>query len=301
LLTYKNDMNVASVAAHFARIRLQIGRPVTIGGSRFKSKGYFSNRLALETSHEPHLTSVYQRILTAHKGAVVDIGANLGQTLAKVLAVDPSRTYVGFEPQIACCFFVDQFLKDNALSNCKILPVALSDTNGIGIIHSADPYDVMASLRDQHACTHEYRHRSFVPLRKGDDILDELGVKEIALIKIDVEGLELPVLKGLRHRLDAQKPVLVFEVLPNFEGTERTMLSEAKRKEASANADRIYHFLTKLGYQVWQIDQHGAECPIDRFNLDDPEHVFGSDYLARPAHSDALRPGREHNDSAVAA
>jgi FkbM family methyltransferase len=294
-------MTVGTVAAHFARIRLQIGQPVVLGGSRFKSRGYFSNRLALERGHERHLASVYERILAAHKGAVVDVGANLGQTLAKVLAVDPRRAYVGFEPQIACCFFIDQFLKDNALSNCKILPIALSDTNGIGIIHSADPYDVMASLRDQHACTHEYRHQSFVPLRKGDDILDELGVKEIALIKIDVEGLELPVLKGLRHLLAAQKPVLMFEVLPNFEGTQRTMLSEAKRKEASANADRIYHFLTELDYRVWQIDQHGAECPIDRFNLDDPEHFFGSDYLARPAHSDALRSGRVHNDSVVAA
>jgi FkbM family methyltransferase len=277
-------MSVGIVAAHLARIRLQIGQPVVVGDSRFKSRGYFSNRLALETNHELHLVSVYERILAAHKGAVVDVGANLGQTLAKILAVDPKRTYVGFEPQIACCFFVDQFLKDNALANCRILPVALSDTNGIGIIHSADPYDVMASLRDQHACTHQYRHQSFVSLRKGDDILDELGVKDIALIKIDVEGLELPVLKGLRHLLAVQKPVLMFEVLPNFEGTQRTMLSEAKCKEASASADHIYHFLTELGYQVWQIDQHGAERPIDRFTLDDPEHFVGADYLARPAH-----------------
>jgi FkbM family methyltransferase len=286
LLKYKNSMIVGSVAAHFARIRLQIGQPVVVGGSRFKSRGYFSNRLALETGHELHLVSVYGRILAAHKGAVVDVGANLGQTLAKVLALDPSRAYVGFEPQVACCFFVDQFLKDNALSNCKILPVALSDTNGIGIIHATDPYDVMASLRDEHACARQYRHQSFVPLRKGDDILDELGVKDIALIKIDVEGFELQVLKGLRHRLAAQKPVLVFEVLPNFEGTQRTMLSESKRKEASANAEGIYQFLTELDYRVSQIDQHGAECPIDRFNLDDPEHFFGADYLARPTHSD---------------
>jgi FkbM family methyltransferase len=279
-------MNIGSVAAHFARIRLQIGQPIVVGGSRFKSRGYFSNRLALETDHELHMVSVYARILAAHQGAIVDVGANLGQTLAKILAVDPGRAYVGFEPQIACCFFIDQFLKDNALSNCKILPIALSDTNGIGVIHSADPYDVMASLRDQHACTHQYRHQSFVPLRKGDDILDELGVKDVALVKIDVEGLELSVLKGLRHLLATQKPVVVFEVLPNFEGIERTMLSEAKRKEASANAERIYQFLTELDYQVWQIDQHGAECPIDRFDLDDPEHFVGADYLARPVHSD---------------
>jgi FkbM family methyltransferase len=213
----------------------------------------------------------------------------LGQTLAKVLAVDPKRSYVGFEPQVACCFFIDQFLKDNALSNCKILPVALSDTNGVGIIHSADPYDVMASLRDQHACTHQYRHQSFVPLRKGDDILDELGVKDIALIKIDVEGLELPVLEGLRDLLVAQKPTLVFEVLPNFEGIQRTMLPEAKRNEASENADQLHHFLTGLGYRVWQIDQHGAEHPIDRFDLDDARCFMGSDFLARPAHLDSPR------------
>lgn len=51
----------------------------------------------------------------------------------------------------------------------------------------------------------------FVKARKLDDILEELGVERVDLIKIDVEGAEADVLKGARKTLKNNHPKIVFE------------------------------------------------------------------------------------------
>jgi len=275
-------MAISGLVRHLVRLGQQFGNPVAVGDYRFKSRGYFANRLALNADHERNLAPVIGRALAERPGPVVDVGANLGQTLAKILAVDPKREYIGFEPQVACCFFIDQFLKDNNLWNCRILPIALSDRNGIGIMRSGDSYDEMASLNGQHICTHNYKFQTFVPTRIGDEVFAELRIEGAALIKVDVEGGELQVISGLRNVLAAQRPALMFEVLPNFEGSDRTMLESAKRQENGARARSLYKFLLELNYSVYQIDQNGAELPIERFDLDDPLSYIGPDYVAHP-------------------
>jgi FkbM family methyltransferase len=276
------QMAFRGAAEHLARVRLQLGKPVIVNKKPFKCRGYFANRLALNLAHEPHLVPVVRRIMAERAGPVIDVGANLGQTLAKVLAVDSNREYVGFEPQIACCFFLDQFLKDNGLSNCTVLPIALSETNGVKIMYSGDPYDEMASLNSQHVCSHEFEQRSFVPVRNGDEVFAELGLRDAALVKVDVEGAELAVFLGLQRVLATHRPVLIFEVLPNFEGIERARIDEVTAKCNRARAEEIHQLLSKLDYHVMQIDRDGDEIPIERFDLDHADNYVGSDYIARP-------------------
>ena len=47
---------------------------------------------------EAWMTEVIRRLFELKSGAFIDVGVNLGQTLLKVAAADPSRAYVGFEP-----------------------------------------------------------------------------------------------------------------------------------------------------------------------------------------------------------
>lgn len=51
-----------------------------------------------------------------------------------------------------------------------------------------------------------------VPLDKLDNIVDEYGLRRINLIKVDVEGAELDVLKGSFSVLKKYKPILLIEV-----------------------------------------------------------------------------------------
>lgn len=227
--------------------------------------------------------AVLQRSLDSSDGAFLDVGANLGQTLIKVLALDPARIYVGFEPQVECCFFINQFLKDNALHNAKVMPIALSDENRMVPLFWNTAYDEMASIAAE--IDAEGRTRGFadwVPARLGDEVIEELELDRIAVIKIDVEGAEFQVLSGLARTLREKRPAVIFEVLPNFYGHDRIMLEKAIRRQNGARAEAIHALFKEAGYEVYQIDARGDEHRLEKFDLDDAQGYVGCDYIARP-------------------
>ena len=61
-----------------------------------------------------------------------------------------------------------------------------------------------ASLLDRHLGGVEIT----VPVRR----LDDLGLREVAFVKCDVEGFELPVLRGAERLLADDQPVLLIEI-----------------------------------------------------------------------------------------
>jgi len=50
-----------------------------------------------------------------------------------------------------------------------------------------------------------------VPMRTIDDICQELSLIDVRLVKIDVEGFEPHVLRGMTRLLRRQRPIVVFE------------------------------------------------------------------------------------------
>jgi FkbM family methyltransferase len=276
-------VNLNGMKAHAKRIRYQLGKPLLIGKRPFGIKGYFANRMASDFEHEPNVMVLMSRLLAERQGAFVDIGANVGQTLLKVLSIDPTRPYFGFEPQIGCCFFIQQFINHNALTNAKIIALALSDTNGICTLYSNSDFDEMASIAGREDSTgRKRRQTTLVPTRIGDELLREIALQDIAVIKIDVEGAELNVLRGLQATLAKHRPFLVFEVLPNFYGEERTMLDAQTCRQNEQQASRIYSLITDAAYTIFQIDDSGKEAPISGFDLNDREGFVGFNFLARP-------------------
>ena len=75
----------------------------------------------------------------------------------------------------------------------------------------------------------EPRHRRQLALEEGpqrqrkevecltlDAFAAERGIDRLALLKIDVEGWELPVLRGARQVLESLRPAIVFEIDPEY-------------------------------------------------------------------------------------
>lgn len=263
---------------HIERVQHHLGKRLSLGDRSFRVRGFLANRLAIDFQHEPQFVELLRRLFAERAGAFIDIGTNVGQTLIKSLSVDPTRRYIGFEPQIDCCFYIDRFIKDNGLSMASILPLALSDTNGLLQLYSNSDRDEMASTLPGSAARSQW-----VAARIGDEVLDELGPSAISVIKIDVEGAELSVLRGLSKSLGRWRPSLVFEQLPNFVGERRTRIPSADAADNSRRAEAIADFLRDHAYQLFQITDQGREVEIDGFSLDDPVNYVGRDYLARPS------------------
>ena len=86
----------------------------------------------------------------------------------------------------------------------------------------------------------DYVHSADLPVKT----LDSFGIKNVGLIKIDVEGFELNVLKGAVETIkESNYPTLIVESW-NVEKTDTPELSEAKKK---LRYD-LFGFITKLGY-----------------------------------------------------
>lgn len=271
------------IASHLRRISYQLGKRLRIGDEGFKFHGYHASRLDnSENRHEAYMLDVLRRQLESRPGIFIDVGVNVGQTLLKILAIDRQRAYIGFEPQIACCYDVGCFLNLNSLSNAAVLPVALSDSNEITAFYARDQYDEMASLVNQPEVFGGTLAKTHVQARIGDEILRELKVQDICAIKIDVEGAELSVLNGLRETLRIKRPSIIFEVLPNFYGViELKKHSPEFCIRNQASADAIFSFLNEMSYDVFQINESdGIEVKIHRFELNDQSAFSGSNFIA---------------------
>jgi Methyltransferase FkbM domain len=80
--------------------------------------------------------------------------------------------------------------------------------------------------------------------------LDDLGLDNVGLIKIDVEGHELAVLRGAAHTLRRHQPTLVIE---------------AEERHHPGAVAAVTEFLGGLGYTGY-FDIDGTRRPINEFD-----------------------------------
>ena len=197
--------------------------------------------------------AVMERIFAEREGAFIDVGANVGQTLLKVLKIDPDREYVGFEPQLSSALGIESFICDNNLKSHTILPVALSDCERLTKFAVRFANDTTASSNLSARPEDFYRYQFTVPGRRGDTALADLGVGKVAMIKIDVEGAELQVLEGFAETIQRTRPVVLFECLPNLLLVTGARLSDEIIETRRANNQRISEFFSRLDYDLYEI------------------------------------------------
>ena len=146
------------------------------------------------------------------KGAVVDIGVNIGLYLVKLKSLDSEREYMGFEPNAFCNYYVQELIRENNFKNTRILPFALSDNKGIHSFYMARKADKKGSLNDYDQFDHGEKYSCDVLTMPGDEFFELIKPEVICAFKIDVEGAELEVLRGLQKTIEQFRPYLFCEI-----------------------------------------------------------------------------------------
>ena len=224
-----------SVAARMGERSLKI--PIMLG------RGYQNLQIG-----EAWLYKAFAKVLAARAGAFVDVGVNLGQTLIKVKLIDPTRQYVGFEPNPQCVQYASELIGINGFEDCTLVPVGLSDSARVAVLYAkADAVDPSASIVPGFRAVDRYARQQHVPVFPGDSLL--VDVDRIALLKIDVEGGELEVVSGLVDTLRRSSPIVFCEILPVFD--ESTENGRFRRQRQ----DRLLATLHALGYTVFRMLQ----------------------------------------------
>ncbi len=64
--------------------------------------------------------SIFATLLRLTSSAVLDVGANVGQTLLKVKSCSAERTWIGFEPNSTCVMYLERLIAVNRFSCCTL-------------------------------------------------------------------------------------------------------------------------------------------------------------------------------------
>jgi FkbM family methyltransferase len=161
-------------------------------------------------------------------GKAVDIGANIGNHTAW-LAKRFTRV-AAIEPSAMLCNVLRANCMLNRLENVDVLEIALSDTRGSAYLEQQVPGNMGALELNQEraslATPGELAEEREVPtnrirIERGDDVLLETGSEPripLEFVKIDVEGMEVQVLEGLKGCLSKDAPIVCFEARSAAEG-----------------------------------------------------------------------------------
>lgn len=183
----------------------------------------FKNNDLISTSlrnggYELDLHAMSDRILSKHTGygKVLDIGANLGSYCLPLAKKHPNMEFYAFEPQRIISYQLGANIIINGLENVYINTNALSDKHDR--LNPIMPDYAVEGNIGAFSINEEVRSNDYECSSKGEiqEIvtypLDDFIFTDVKLIKIDVEGHELEVLRGAKLTIEENNyPPIIFE------------------------------------------------------------------------------------------
>lgn len=152
----------------------------------------------------------YLRTQRSNPLTFVDVGANVGHHTLFMSGV--ADQVMAFEPFPATCSELRAKLELNHVQNVQVLPV------GLGEEDQELPYFASAGANSgigtflEHG-TAEYGAASTLSVRRGDPLFEQMNLPRMDILKVDVEGFEPQVLRGLRQRIRRDRPIVLTELM----------------------------------------------------------------------------------------
>jgi len=186
---------------------------VKISGKKFKVFGskkdrYFNEYLG---SNKDFFDTpvVYLEKYAAPDSTILDIGANIGLVSLSASVLSPEGTIYAIEASPVIYKILEKNLSGNPSKNVKPIHIALS--NKKDTLDFFEDTDFLAGSRVVPSGTHSSHKIIKVPAVPLDQLVKELGIDKIDIIKLDVEGHEEQVLDGARKTIKKFKPFCLIE------------------------------------------------------------------------------------------
>lgn len=193
----------------------------------------------------------------------IDVGANNGDTLEMILAVAPAGQHIAYEPIPA---LAAQLAERHP--NVDVRNAACSEEAGSAEFTHVLNAPAMSGLRQREDLPVHASDVERIPVRldKLDNALPDAYVP--SLIKIDVEGAELLVMRGAAETLARHRPFVIFE-----HGIGGADLYGSKPGE-------VWDLLDGAGLRIFDLEGDGPYTR-DRFEAVFAEPIWN--FLAAPA------------------
>lgn len=169
-------------------------------------------------TYEPETVALMRRLLRPGD-TIIDVGASIGYLTAVAASlVGPEGQVHAFEPVQRYRRRLEALASSNANYTILVVGCALGEKEGRAPIAITSGANIgWNTMVPGFMPAEDVAEEVDVPVRRLDDYLEEKGLCDIRMIKIDVEGYELPVLRGLARFLDKRirLPVILCEVAPD--------------------------------------------------------------------------------------
>nr|VFJ88448.1 MAG: methyltransferase, FkbM family [Candidatus Kentron sp. LFY] len=195
--------------------------------------------------YEKEVLEITRKLLGSIPSPIVlDVGANIGNHSLALSA--KAHLVLAFEPVPEIYGLLVKNIAQNNIHNIQAYNYALSDSNGSAVIFVTKNNNLGGSSLEE-------RGDNVKPVntvkRIGDELLAELNISKVDLIKIDVEGHELFVLEGLSKAIRKQKPYIIME-WEDPESIERLNNSDFMQKLFSEY--HVYVLSTNFNINYWK-------------------------------------------------
>ena len=209
---------------------------------------------------EPELTAFLKRILKP--GMIFfDVGAHIGEyVVVGATTVAPDGEVHAFEPDERNFNLLQNNVKMNNLSNVVLNFTAVyEEDTTLELIKTQEP-------STSHIISNMLVKPESLQIVQAitlDNYINNKGIDRVDVLKVDVEGAELFVLRGAQTLLDKPKwkaPIVIFEY------------SQANCKRFGYHPDDIIEFLKSKEYIIWVLKDNGTLRRFSPDLLPDPQH-----------------------------
>jgi FkbM family methyltransferase len=154
-----------------------------------------------------HHTFLIMRMVLNKNSSCVDVGAHVGSVLKEIVDLSPLGEHYAFEP---IPYLFSGLKSSHEFQGVNLYDIALSDQSGEDTFFLVKNAPAFSGLKQRrYDCPDPEIQEIKVKKNRLDDIIP-IGHK-IDFIKIDVEGGELPVLRGAERVIRESMPFIVFE------------------------------------------------------------------------------------------
>ena len=205
---------------------------------RANTASFIEWRIFFFGGYEPEVAAFLPHALRPGRSAV-DVGAHAGIHTVRMARLAAPGLVVACEPNPSTFERLARNIELNGLTNIRACQLALLDVERDGALYVPRPgfeSNEGASTLSRHLTDSPRVTSVQVQATTLDELTASLGVEDIDVLKIDVEGFEAAVLAGARAVLERDQPTLIFECTPSLWEAEGFCLSS------------LTSYLRSLGY-----------------------------------------------------
>lgn len=236
------------------------------GNARFRCflREHMGGQIFFRGSYSGDQLTLIEKLLNTHS-VFIDAGANQGEFSIAAARIVQQGKVIAFEPVSEYRERLLENVRLNNFGNVQVITAALGEKEGHLPIYDRQE-NFTDGTRNEGLPTlfaSESRHhaREVVQVRRLDDVLRELGIPRVDVIKLDIEGAEWIALRGAVNTLASCRPTLVLEI-----GRETC-------RAAGYEPEALVEWLTSLNYRIEKVIEGGKTRPITPALLDDFQNI----------------------------